>query len=97
MWIPDYDYSESWKLEDGEFLSIMTAEMHAIMKALEWVAMNMPFLVKKEIVILTDSLSSLQTLDTPSNANNQRLVNRVLNTARILTDNPDDNLSIALH
>ena len=56
----------------------MTAVMHAIMKVIEWVAMNMTFLVKKEIVILTDSLSSLQTLDTPSNANNQRLVNSVL-------------------
>ena len=74
----------------------MSAEMFAIMKSLEWVAMNVPFLIKKDIVILTDSLSSLQTLDSPSNSNNQRQVNRVLNTAKIITEDQDDNFSIGL-
>ena len=93
MWVPELEQYNRWKLEGGEILSIMSAELFAILKALEWVTLNTPFLEKTNIVILTDSLSSLQTLESPVNKNHQKQVNRVVNTIEILTEN---DFSVAL-
>ena len=87
MWVPELEQQNSWKLEGGEVLSIMSAEMFAILKSLEWVTLNSQFLDKSNIVILTDSLSSLQTLESPVNKNHQKQVNRALSTIEILTEN----------
>ena len=68
IWIPEVEHQNNWKLQNGDILSIMTAELFGIKKALEWVALNEVLMPKKDIVILTDSLSSLQTIEKPSSS-----------------------------
>ena len=71
LWIPEMNHKEGWKLEDGDTITIMSAEFLAITKALEWATLNGEFLDKKELVILTDSMSSLEALKSTSTSNYQ--------------------------
>ena len=87
IWIPDMELDNKWKFEMGGIISIMAAELFAIVKALEWVALHEVLLTRKNIVILTDSLSSLQALECPSNSNHLNQINTALSIADILVEN----------
>ena len=86
VWIPESGHQENWRLDEGNFLSIMAAELFAICKAVEWVGLNAEFIEKKDVVILTDSLSSLQTLEHWYKTNYQTAVNQMIGLTEILTD-----------
>ena len=62
LWIPEVNHKEGWKIEGGDNITIMSAEFLAINKALEWATLNSEFLDKRELVILSDSRSSLEAL-----------------------------------
>ena len=62
LWIPEVIHKEDWKIEGGDDITIMRAKFLAINKALEWTTLNSEFLDKKELVILSDSRSSLEAL-----------------------------------
>ena len=87
IWIPEVEHQNNWKLQNGDILSIMTAELFGIKKALEWVALNEVLMPKKDIVILTDSLSSLQTIENPSSSSHLKLANSINKIAEILHEN----------
>ena len=86
IYIPDFSHKEGWKLEDGENITIMGAEMLAITKALDWTALNSEFLEKKEIVIFTDSRSSLEALESFSTSKYAEQENRIYRTAEIIAE-----------
>ena len=93
IWIPELEHQDKWKFEMGEIISIMTAELYAIVKALEWVLLHGVLLIngvlrtRKKVVILTDSLSSLHALDSPSNSNHLKQINTAFRIAEILLEN----------
>ena len=87
MCVPETQYHNKWKFEKGDIISIMAAELYAIVKSLEWVALNIELLTKNNFVILTDSLSSLQSLESFTNSNYKRQVNRATRIAEIITEN----------
>ena len=60
------NHREGWKLEEGNNITIMSAEFLAINKALEWATLNSEFLDNKKLVILSDSRSSLEALSSTS-------------------------------
>ena len=86
IWIPEIGHHNNWKLENGNIMSIMTAEMFAIWKALEWIALHEVLITKKNIAIMTDSLSSLQALENPSNTNHLKLTNTITRLAGMLQE-----------
>ena len=58
----------------NEHLTVYTSELIAILKALEWVNQNKP----ENVVILTDSLSSLQSILSGKSETRQDLLNQIL-------------------
>ena len=64
----------------------MGAEFFAITKATEWLVLNAEFQANKQVVILTDSVSTLQTLEHWYKTKYQTAVNKVIGLSRILTD-----------
>ena len=92
VWIPENNHQDSWKIEEAT-ISIMGAEFFAITKAAEWVVLNGEFLEKKEVVMLTDSLSTLETLEHWRNTKYQTAVNRMIGLAELLKDR-DFNLTL---
>ena len=86
VWIPETGYEESWKLEGGENISIMGAEFFAISKVIEWIVLNGEFQANKQVVILTDSMSTLQTLEHWYKTKYQTAVNKIIGFSRILAD-----------
>ena len=87
LWIPEMNYKEGWKLEDGDNITIMSAEFLAITKALEWATLNGEFLDKKELVILTDSMSSLEALKSTSTSKYSAQEEHANRISEILHDN----------
>ena len=87
MYIPNLNIKKGWKLEGGDDITIMGAEMLAISKALEWTALNLEFIDKHEIVIFTDSLSSLEALKSLSTSKFAEQENRIYRTAEIIEEN----------
>ena len=57
LYIPEFEYSASWKLSDAN--NIVTAELFAILKALQFVV---KFIKGNDVIILTDSQVSLSLL-----------------------------------
>ena len=86
MVIPGIPHEESWRLDYGETRSIMMAEMYAIMKSMTWLAINSPLLDSNEAVILTDSRSGIEALNSPNPGNQSSLSNTILNIAETLAD-----------
>ena len=86
MVIPGIPHEESWRLDYGETRSIMMAEMYAIMKSMTWLAINSPLLDSNEAVILTDSRSGIEALNSPNPGNQSSLSNTIINIAETLAD-----------
>lgn len=61
--------------------------MLAIAKALEWTALNLEFLEKKEITIFSDSMSSLEALKSQSTSKYADQENRIYRTAELIEEN----------
>ena len=87
MWIPEMNYQEGWKLENGSNITIMNAKLLAIIKALEWTALNGEFLDKTEVVILSDSRSSLEALKSTKISKYSAQEEHTYRIAEILRDN----------
>ena len=60
--------------------------MYAITKAAEWLALNAVIIESKQVVILTDSMSALETMNHWPNTNHQTLVNQMIGITNILED-----------
>ncbi|CAL4067567.1 unnamed protein product, partial [Meganyctiphanes norvegica] len=86
IWIPEQNIKKGWKLEEGEHTTIMTAEMFAIKKAMEWTTLNQFFIEKKDIVIFTDSMSSLQALQNFSSSKSPSQKNQIYNIADLIME-----------
>ena len=93
LWIPELEFKQGWKLEEGELTTIMTAEMFAIRKAMEWILLNYIFIDKQNFVIFTDSMSSLASLQNSSTSKCPIQENHIYRTAALITEN---DLSITL-
>ena len=90
MWIPEMNYQEGWKLEDGDTITIMSAELLAINKAMQWTALNGEFIEKKEVAILTDSRSSLEALQSFKTSKYAAQEEQAYRVAEILKENGID-------
>ena len=86
IWVPQANHQDKWKLDPGDILSIMSAEMYAIIKAAEWLALNAVIIENKQVVILTDSMSALETMKHWPNTNHQTLVNQMIGITNIIED-----------
>jgi ribonuclease HI len=75
IYVPKLQVSINHKLPDN--LSIFTAEMMAILTALEKISENPP----KMVTIFTDSLSSIQALRRPSQCNRPDIAEKILCTS----------------
>ena len=62
IWIPSFDHSDNWKMDMGETRNIMGAELMAINKALTWLSIHSIMMENEKVVILTDSMSSIQAM-----------------------------------
>ena len=72
FWIPDFSIAQVFRLDDN--LSVFAAELVAILQALKWVDIN-----NHEAVILTDSLSAVQALESGLNGSRDDIVFEILN------------------
>ncbi|MEW8548241.1 MAG: reverse transcriptase domain-containing protein [Candidatus Thiodiazotropha sp.] len=70
--IPSIQFSKKFQLNSN--LTVYTSELIAIMKALEWIIENRP----DRVVILTDSLSSIQSISSGSSGTRQDILDEVL-------------------
>ena len=86
LWIPELQVEESWKLDHGNFRSIMGAELYAINRALHWLILNLPLLENPDVVVLTDSKSGIMALQNHHHRSYSHTANQILNLAKILKD-----------
>ena len=69
---PALNVHQMFKLNKN--LTVYTSELIAVLKALEWINANKP----ENVVILTDSLSSLQSIQSGKSRMRQDLLDQVL-------------------
>ena len=93
MWIPSLGVAESWKLNLAVERSIMGAELFAINQSLHWLLLNQPLIQHLGVVILTDSRSGIQALESHRQKSCSFTTNQMLNLAHILKDS-EVNLTI---
>ena len=62
VWIPEFEHGENWKMDMGTTRNILGAELIALNKALTWLAMHSVILTKTQVVLLTDSMSRILTM-----------------------------------
>ena len=62
VWIPKFEHSENWKMNMGTARNIMGAELTALNNAMTWLAIHSEILECKNVVLLTDSMSSIQAM-----------------------------------
>ena len=87
MVVPELGLKYGYKLDKN--LTVYATEMVAILKALEWIKHNRP----DHVVILTDSLSSIQSIDSGKSRTRPDLLAKILiNISEII--NLDINLYI---
>ncbi|MCG8034496.1 MAG: reverse transcriptase-like protein [Candidatus Thiodiazotropha taylori] len=70
--VPELNFSQKFKLD--KHLTVYTAELIAILKALEWIQNQKP----ESVVILTDSLSSIQSINSGSSNTRQDILQNIL-------------------
>ena len=90
MWIPSLGVAESWKLNQAVERSIMGAELFAIKQSLHWLLLNQPLIQHLGVVILTDSRSGIQALESHRRRSSSFTTNQILNLAHILKDSEVD-------
>ena len=90
IWIPDMEVEDSWRLDHGQYRSIMGAELYAISRALHWLILNQPLMTNMQVVVLSDSRSGIMAIDNYRAKSYSHMTNQILNLANILDESEVD-------